>query len=88
MNRKRFFLILTVSSIIGISGLIVNMRTVANIKGFKVVNIAATSELAPSANYNLKAENIMDGNLNNAWVEGKKDDGIGESVRITLSLVG
>lgn len=48
-------------------------------------SITASSTLKDSAKSTYSAGNIHDGKLETAWVEGKKDQGIGESVSISLT---
>ncbi|MEO0641250.1 MAG: hypothetical protein AAFY70_16070, partial [Bacteroidota bacterium] len=47
-------------------------------------DISASSSLSPEATYGPK--NLIDGNMETAWVEGASGLGIGESIEITLSF--
>lgn len=44
------------------------------------MSIKATSELNPNKGFTYNADNIHDFSLRNAWIEGKKNSGINESV--------
>lgn len=44
------------------------------------MDIKATSELNPNKGFTYIADNIHDFSLRNAWIEGKKSSGIGESI--------
>ena len=44
------------------------------------MSIKATSELNPNKGFTYIADNIHDFSLRNAWIEGKKSSGIGESI--------
>ncbi|MEO1382675.1 MAG: hypothetical protein AAFV78_05555, partial [Bacteroidota bacterium] len=48
-------------------------------------DISASSSLSPEATYGPK--NLIDGNMETAWVEGASGLGIGESIEITLSFL-
>ena len=47
------------------------------------VSVTATSELTPREGISYGAENIINSNRANAWVEGAEGNGIGESVSIS-----
>ena len=49
------------------------------------VEIEASSTLEPQGKYSYDAKNILDGTRNDAWVEGTKGNGIGETISITKS---
>lgn len=49
------------------------------------VSVETSSTLAPQGKYNYEADNLIDGNRNDAWVEGVDGTGIGETISITKS---
>ena len=53
----------------------------------KVKTVNATSILAPTADGKIdyKPENLLDGKNDTAWIEGKKDQGIGETLSFTFA---
>ncbi|MBK6836669.1 MAG: hypothetical protein IPG89_21395 [Bacteroidetes bacterium] len=54
-------------------------------EGFE--NASASSTLSPQGKYSYNAQNLIDDSPLTAWVEGKDDYGIGESIEITKNYV-
>lgn len=54
--------------------------------GGTVSSISATSELATQSNNTYTAENTHDFDHNTAWIEGKEDYGVGESITYSIDF--